>query len=502
MLLAVFLSGFSLHRAGAQQRVSDVQVVVEDVRQEKDSVRAVLRIEMSGLSVASREQVYLFPVIRSDANEQKMLPVVIRGRNQHIITDRNERLSGKTEHVYAAFSTKGQKNFRGEVAYSAAIAFEPWMRDAHVAMVEERRDCRGDFHRFSVRIIADGIRLAEKPARTTVYELPASIPIPPREQIKTRSESGEAQIIYRVGNADIHPELGNNQSELNKIRNSIEQIRQVQGVKLNSITISSYASPEGSWQSNLNLSERRAASLTGWLRRNYDLSGIGLASRGYGEDWTGLVKLVEKDLVMTETEKSRVMAAIESTEVFDARDRLLMQQDGGRIYRHLLSNLYPLLRRSAYRIDFTVPEYTLETITEVYQTHPNMLSLYEFYLLANQYEPGSPQFREVIERASAMFPDEKINRISMAMFSYLSGNIAAALEYLNGLEDDPDAWLYFSVFHARNHELDIAEQYALKAQAAGNPDAAEHLRLIEGYKADEAAYLEKLMKWRKYNPGE
>jgi len=219
---------------------------------------------------------------------------------------------------------------------------------------------------------------------------------------------------------------------------------------------------------------------------------------GHGEDWEGLGRLVEKDPVMHEAEKQDILGIIKGSSGYDQKDRLVMQYNGGRTYRYMLSNLYPLLRKSVYRIEFTVPEYSLETVKEVYKTHPNMLSLFEFYLLANEYEPGSPQFREVIENAAKMFPNEKTNRLSMAMFSYLSGDMQAALQYLRGLEDDPDAWLYFSAFHARNNELDKAEQFARKALDAGNADATEYLKLIEKYRVEEESYQQKYKEWEKY----
>ena len=175
-----------------------------------------------------------------------------------------------------------------------------------------------------------------------------------------------------------------------------------------------------------------------------------------------------------------------------------MQYNEGRTYRYMLANLFPMLRRSAYRITFTVPEYSIETIKEVFKSYPSMLSLYEFYLLANQYEPGSTQFKEVIVQAARIFPEEKSSRITMGVFSYLSNDVSAALKFLQGLEDEPEAWIYFSAFHARNNELDKAEYYAKKAVAAGNTDAVGHLRLIERYKADENVYQEKLKDWEMY----
>ena len=91
--------------AGAQRQVSDVRVVVRDVRQERDSIRAVLEIRAEGLSVASRERIYLFPALRAGADERSMPPVVVCGRAQQRVVKRAERLSGVSEPVYAKLPT-------------------------------------------------------------------------------------------------------------------------------------------------------------------------------------------------------------------------------------------------------------------------------------------------------------------------------------------------------------------------------------------------------------
>jgi len=144
-----------------------------------------------------------------------------------------------------------------------------------------------------------------------------------------------------------------------------------------------------------------------------------------------------------------------------------------------------------------MPEYfPVKIFCEVHKTDLNMLTLYEYYLMASLFKTGSPQFREIIERATEIYPNEKINRISMAMFSYLSNDIPRALAFIQGLEDDPEVWSYFSSFHIRNNELDKAEHYAKRALESGNSNAVNDLELIRQYKADETLYKEKMEKWK------
>lgn len=481
----------------AQQTVSDVRVIVHDIRQEKDSIHILFDLEAINIAVNPKMQLYFYSIIRGKTKEKKLFPIIIRNTTLQAVVNRAEKFSGDVEPVYTCFNPKG-KNFSETIVYDVTIPAEEWMKEAHVVLQREQKNCRGEFRILSTETIADGIRFMEKPERSTAYILPVKIPVPPREEIKNRAETGEAQIIYRVGNAEINPELGNNQNELDKIGRSIRTVQEAQGVRINAITVSAYASPEGTWQSNLHLSERRAASLTGWLRRNYDLSGITLSSQGYGEDWKSLEKLLQEDPVMLATEKEYVLQVLDREPLPEKRKSVLRQYNGGRTYQYMLTHLFPKLRRSAYRIDFTVPEYSMETIKEVYQTRPDLLSMYEFYLLANQYEPESPQFMEVIEKSVAIYPNEKINRISKAVFCYQADDTESALRLLDGLENDPEAWLYFSAFHARNNELEKAEEYARKASGTGNPDAASFLQQIDQYKTDEKLYQEQLIEWEKY----
>ena len=116
------------------------------------------------------------------------------------------------------------------------------------------------------------------------------------------------------------------------------------------------------------------------------------------------------------------------------------------------------------------------------------MSLYEFYLLATQDDLNPDCVEDMVKKASWIYKDETFVRISMAMFSFLSGDLIKALRFMKGLEEKPDAWIYFSYLYTRKKEFDKAEQYALKAAATGNESGIDQLKLIKSYRENETYY--------------
>lgn len=69
----------------------------------------------------------------------------------------------------------------------------------------------------------------------------------------------------------------------------------------------------------------------------------------------------------------------------------------------------------------------------------------------------------------------------MAMFSYLDGDATTALEFLHGLEDDPDVWVDFYMLYNLTGELRIAEYYANRAAEMTCGEATQPLLPLRLY---------------------
>lgn len=177
-------------------------------------------------------------------------------------------------------------------------------------------------------------------------------------------------IDFQLGRADIEPDLGDNFFRIRNIKDNLSALLTNETFDLDSITISAFASPEGSVAANSALSERRAESAVRYfskyvrevqdsIRREAgfvvsvgdDMSeSLAQAETGVrdirfrtshsGENWELLDYLVERDTTMDATQKRRY-AELAALDDQDLRERRLHDMA---CYSHLRDNLYPLLR--------------------------------------------------------------------------------------------------------------------------------------------------------------
>jgi tetratricopeptide (TPR) repeat protein len=214
------------------------------------------------------------------------------------------------------------------------------------------------------------------------------------------------------------------------------------------ISIRAYASPEGTYEENLALSKKRAKALLDYIRGKYRLSAqLKVFSEGYGEDWDRLVDLIKADPKVEN--RTQIMDIIRRVDIFDGREKQIMDIAGGRPYLYMLDKLFPLLRRSDYRIEYTVPSFSVEKGIQLLKIKPSMLSPEEMYLIANIYEQGSEAFNEVFKMAGKTYPD------------------------------DPSVWNNLGIIYMSESRLDEAEQYLQKAKEQGIKEAAHNLRILE-----------------------
>ncbi len=260
--------------------------------------------------------------------------------------------------------------------------------------------------------------------------------VPDVEPVKIRYESGSAYLEFPVGNSTIIPDFRDNTAELARIDKTIRLVKDDPDATITGLTLTGNASPEGSWPSNQSLSQRRAVALKHYLIERYGLQSGLIATHGEGEDWDTLSRLVEESNIVG---KQSLLAIINGSDNHDARDRQMIAANRAG-YDAMVRDIYPRLRRTDYKLDFEVAPISIERGKEIMRTRPRNLSLNELFLIAETYEPGTEEFREVNEIAARAFPDSDIANNNAAAAALARGDVTSAATFLSKVKHHGAQW--------------------------------------------------------------
>ena len=189
--------------------------------------------------------------------------------------------------------------------------------------------------------------------------------------IERRVEANTACYIeFTSGSSTVDEKMGNNPGEIARIKDNLISLMNNEVFDLDSIIVTSSASPEGSSSFNDRLSRKRSESIgdyfSCWMKhyqdsldaeRGFEVDELGnvivrertsipMTGRSNGENWRMLDRLIEKDTVLTAEQKLEY-GELQEIKDIDIRER---RMQGKPWYKHVRERLYPRLR--TVRFDF------------------------------------------------------------------------------------------------------------------------------------------------------
>ena len=347
-----------------------------------------------------------------------------------------------------------------------------------------------------------------------IYDIPMSDPltfyisslsafVDNRERYLTKvierrvEENTACYIEFASGSFEVNENMGNNPLEIGRIKDNLISLMQNEKFDLDSIVVTSSASPEGTVRFNERLSQKRSEGISEyfskWMNHYQDSlerergfavdeegniiiekrTQIPMMGRSSGENWQMLDRLVEKDTVMTEDEKKSYISSAEIKDI-DQRERSL--QNLG-CYRHMREKLYPHLR--TVRFDFhlhrkgmvkdtvhtTVLDSTYMNGVQAirdrdYETALTLLRPYNDYntaiaYLCMDYNASAMQILESLEKTA------QVNYMLAVLYSRRGDEEKAVECYIRSCSQDPN------YVHRGNLDPEISvliRRYGLNAQ--------------------------------------
>lgn len=434
-----------------------------DYARNGESFLMSMDMDVASLKLGKDEQIMLTPVITAADTTAtvELEPVIIAGHNLYFKHLRDNDLDG------AALYKSGDA---AVVTYSSRVPLQSWMDESSVSIEYTIGGCCD-------MLLAEGTDQVSK-FHTPVFTPRFAYVTPVGDVVKTRELARRSYVDFPVNKIVIYPEYRRNTVELARIIATIDSVRADKDVVITDIFIKGFASPEGSYSHNTWLAQNRTEALKTYVENLYKFEPGFIKTDFESEDWQGLRDYVEKSDLAN---RAGILALIDSDMEPDAKDARI-KRDYPADYRFLLANVYPALRHSDYRIDYTIKSFTsLDDILRVLATEPQKLSLSEFYRAAQSMQPGSPEYNEVFETAVRMYPSDPVANLNAANTAMGRGDLEAAARYLAKAGDDPSA-VYARGIHAAlsgNYEeaLGYFEQ-AARLKVADAPAAIENVKEI------------------------
>ncbi len=465
IILAILSGSISMQ---AQETFFDGKVEVRDISMEPDKAKSTITVSMKILQrysdLKSNSWATLVPKLVKGKDTVNLQPVVIYGRLAYYDYIRNN----KVEFRKGGAIRQMAKNARNRIDYSVTVPYLPGKEPLQLILLEKMEWCCN---------YPDQSREASLYVQKPVvrYEPQFVYVSPKAEIIKSRSISASAYINFPAGKTQVDPYYSNNRQELTKINRTIDSVRIDNDVTVNSLFIKGYASPEGPYATNVTLSKARTESMKNYfLSVAPQLKGV-VSAESVAENWDDLKTFVENSNI---THKEEILTVLNSQREPDNKEWVLKSRYKTE-YRYLLDVCYPLLRRTDYKVDYTIRSYSdPKEIVKIMKESPQKLSLQEFYLASQTFVPGSEEFNEAFDIAVRMFPSDPAANLNAANASMQKGDMAAAKRYLEKAGDSPQADYARGVWSAINADYMKAKGY-FSLTADSIPQAKEALAIVE-----------------------
>ena len=300
----------------------------------------------------------------------------------------------------------------------------------------------------------------------------------------------EAQIKFLVNQANLR------KSELksNSVTEFVEMLRKInresEKLSLKNIEVLGYASPEGSYDFNDRLANKRQDVAAGYVNDQLNKNKMegDIDTRYTAEDWDGFQKLVQASNIQDKDVILRVLSMYKDPE---ERERQIRNMSAG--YRELADGILPELRRSRLIINYDVVGRTDAQIQEQFQADPTQLTAEEL-LYAATLTNDTKQQEAIYKAAANQYPADYRALNNLAVLAFNKGDNNTAREMLNKtfnvVTNAPEANANLGLLALQNGDVAAAENYISKAVGANNlSNVLGALAIAKGNYAEAARNL-------------
>lgn len=310
----------------------------------------------------------------------------------------------------------------------------------------------------------------------------------PRPKKQMRGDQGQVNLTFLINSAKIDDSVRQNTVELDKMREKLRSIEEDPGADFTSFSITGISSPEGSYEGNLRLAQRRTQTAKETILKFLSSVTVmaiqdSITTDARVESWERVVELMERDSLSTEGIRG-VLDRYPANS--DARAYQITRLPE---YRSVIKEKYlKLLRRVEYSYKYSVMRLLNDDeIRQMYEKNYKSLAPYEFWRMFVNARTEKDK-EKICRQALELYPDFMFIANELAVILIDRGEPDAALlkPFANNLA--PVELLYNHVI-ALMHEREYEQANAVASLLPHNASTEDIMVLLKAYSGNyQAAY--------------
>ena len=328
--------------------------------------------------------------------------------------------------------------------------------------------------------VAEGIIATSELYKNTLKS--AQAPIAPDAFQRINAQKQEANIKFLIQQATLRQsELKNNSvQEFVKLLEQINNDRE--GLKLNEVEVSAYASPDGGYDLNDKLAAQRQKNTQQYVEQQLKkakLNDATVDAKYTAEDWEGFQELVNASNIQDKDVILRVLSMYK-----DPQEREQQIKNISAAFRELADGILPQLRRSRMIINYETVGRSDEQIQEQLKADASKLNVEEM-LYAAALTDNANEKENIYKTTTKLYPNDARAYNNLATIEYAKGNYDAAKKLVEQAQqvsaNIPEAAANLGLLALQKGDIQNAEALIAKASGAnGLNEVMGNLNLAKG----------------------
>lgn len=366
----------------------------------------------------------------------------------------------------------------GHYTMKANFAYQPAMQKSDLYLTFNARVGKKEVQVPAVKV-ATGVIATSELYRSTIT---SAKPCTSQDAFQRVNEQKfDATIKFLIQQAELRKsELKSN--SVQEFTSLLKRIAQDQeGLNINNVEISAYASPDGGVSLNEKLANKRQKNTESYVKKQMKAAKIdaNLSSQYTAQDWEGFQELVKASNIQDKDVILRVLSMYQ-----DPQEREQQIKNMSQGFRELADGILPELRRARMTINYETIGRDDDQIFAQYKEDASKLSVEEL-LYAASIADTDAQREDILKTTTNLYREDSRAYNNLAVLAMQKSNNAEAQKYLSMARTldakNAEANANMGLLALQQGDAKTAEDYISRAAGANNlAEALGNLHLAQG----------------------